>query len=174
MKGVVIYKGKYGATMQYAEWIAAMLDLKVFKAGEVPEAEYAQADYFIIGTSVYIGELQISKWLRQHITELTGKKIIVFIVAGTPPDQVSKLDAYYMKGVPKELRDHAECYYLPGKLVFGELSVMDKILLKMGHFLAQRRGETIKIDDYNEVKKTHILPIIREVRAFSETLAQRT
>ena len=55
MKGLVIYKGKYGATKQYAMWIGQELQLSVASADRFPVDELSKYDYFILGSSVYIG-----------------------------------------------------------------------------------------------------------------------
>ncbi len=59
MKGLVIYKGRYGATKQYATWIGQELGLAVASADRFPLKELPKYDYFIIGSSVYIGKLEI-------------------------------------------------------------------------------------------------------------------
>lgn len=76
MKGLVIYKGKYGATKQYAMWIGQELQLPVASADRFPVGELSKYDYFILGSSVYIGKLEIRKWLKKHFHHLYPKKNI--------------------------------------------------------------------------------------------------
>ena len=66
MKGLVIYKGRYGATKQYATWIAKELGLPAASADRFPVDELSKYDYFVIGSSVYIGKLEIRKWLKKN------------------------------------------------------------------------------------------------------------
>jgi menaquinone-dependent protoporphyrinogen IX oxidase len=70
MKGLVIYKGKYGATKQYAMWIAQELQLPVASADRFPADELPKYDYFILGSSVYIGKLEIKDWLKKNFKVL--------------------------------------------------------------------------------------------------------
>lgn len=163
MKGIILFKGKYGATMQYAVWIASALNVQAVKADLAGEAHLSGLDYVIIGTSVYIGKLQVADWLRQHASLLKGKKLIFFIVAGTPLHETEKLRGYYEGGVPVQLRHQASVYFLPGSLRFRKLSLMDKLLLTLGARMAKRRGENIHTEDYNDVSREHIQPILNEV-----------
>ena len=168
MKGVIVYKGKYGATLQYAIWLGAALNLQVLKTDFVkPGApKIAEADYVIIGTSVYIGKFQVAAWLKQNASLLEGKKLLFFVVAGTPPGETEKLMSYYTQGVPESLRRRASVHFLPGSLQYSRLSLMDKILLRMGSRLAALKGGKIHMSDYNNVREENLAPVISDARSF--------
>ena len=93
MKGLVIYKGKYGATKQYAMWVGQELHLPVASADRFPRRELPKYDYIIIGSSVYIGKLEIRKWVRKNFAVLTTKKTFLFQVAASPADQKEKRES---------------------------------------------------------------------------------
>ena len=57
MRGIVVYKGKYGATRQYAEWLGAELELLVQPAEKLTKGKPSLFDYVVIGSSVYFGRL---------------------------------------------------------------------------------------------------------------------
>ena len=61
MKGVIVYKGKYGATRQYAEWLGAELKLAVQQAEDLTKEKLSLFDYIIMGSSVYVGKLLMKK-----------------------------------------------------------------------------------------------------------------
>jgi len=44
--------------------------------------------------------------IKEKSGKLANKKTIPFVVAGTPPDQKQKLDAYIQAGVSEEIRKH--------------------------------------------------------------------
>lgn len=163
MKGLIIYKGKYGATRQYAEWLSSTLGFAVLPAGQETKEQLNNADYIIIGSSIYIGKLQIKNWLKSNELLMANKKVYLFIVAGTPPDEKEKLEGYYKANVPLTLLNKIKYYFLPGKLEFNKLSWMDKLLLKTGAMLAKRSGEVISTKDYNEVKRENIKGLIDAV-----------
>jgi menaquinone-dependent protoporphyrinogen IX oxidase len=75
MNGVIIYQGKYGATQQYAEWLGTELHLTVISSNKINGEALDKFQYLLIGTSVYIGRLQIEKWMKKNLLFLIGKKI---------------------------------------------------------------------------------------------------
>ncbi|WP_126246623.1 flavodoxin domain-containing protein [Chitinophaga rhizosphaerae] len=160
MKGLVVYKGKYGATMQYGIWLGAALNWPVVKSDFVRPEQITQAECILIGTSVYIGRLQVKQWLQANLPLLEGKRLIFFVVAGGVPDNLDEVKTYVEKGVPDALQPGAECFYLPGRLHFGLLSLKDKILLRIGAWFAARKGKKIKVTDYDHVSREHIAPVI--------------
>jgi menaquinone-dependent protoporphyrinogen IX oxidase len=104
MKGIIIYKGKYGATQQYAQWLATDLNLPVVNATERQSDDLSLYDFIILGSSVYIGKLQLSNWISSNLPAIRSKKIFFFQVAATPPDQKEKSETYIRSGVPEEIR----------------------------------------------------------------------
>jgi menaquinone-dependent protoporphyrinogen IX oxidase len=167
MNGIIVYKGKYGATRQYAQWLGHELGLPVYTSNEIQKKELSLCDFIVIGTSVYIGKLQISQWLRNNLDLIRGKKIFFFQVAGTPPDQTEKLETYIRSGVPEELRRQCEFFYYPGKMAIRELSWTDRFMLKMGARLTKDPVEKkTMLTDYNQVKQTNISSLVSAVKNF--------
>lgn len=167
MNGVIIYQGKYGATQQYAEWLGIELHLPVISSKEINGEALDKFRYLLIGTSVYIGKLQIEKWLKKNLLFLIGKKIFFFQVAGTPPLEKEKRQAYNLSGIPKDLFNQCEFYFLAGSMVRSKLSMMDKFMLKMGAWLANDpEDRSNMLTDYNEVKKENILLLANSVRQY--------
>lgn len=78
MKGIIVYKGRYGATRQYAQWLGAALKIEVWPASKLDADLLAGYDYFLIGSSVYIGKLEIKKWLKKNLPCFSDKKIFLF------------------------------------------------------------------------------------------------
>ena len=122
MKGLIIYKGKYGATAQYAQWLGEELPFPVYTSPDVDQKELQESGVVIIGTSVYIGKLQISRWLKSNEHILQDKNLFLFLVAGTPPQEKEKLEADIRSGVPASLQSKFTIYFLPGRLIIAKLS----------------------------------------------------
>ena len=114
MKGIIIYKGRYGATKQYAEWLGEELKIPAFSAENIKE-EISDYDFLIIGSSVYIGKLEIRNWLKRNLQSISKKKIFFFQVSATPPDETEKLESYLESAISKEMRQKMEICFLPGK-----------------------------------------------------------
>jgi len=167
MKSIIIYKGKYGATQQYAEWLSTELNLPVVPADAINGKGLRHYDCLILGTSVYIGKLQIKKWLRKNLPFIKGKKIFFFQVAGAPPSDTEKRQAYNLSCIPPVLIRQCSWYYLPGKMSIKKLSWMDRFMLKMGARLSKDPAEKKQmLAEYNEVKRDYLIPLIRDARNY--------
>jgi menaquinone-dependent protoporphyrinogen IX oxidase len=173
MKGIIIYKGKYRATERYAHWLSEETGFPVIVADKFNASDLSTYDTVILGTSVYIGKLRISKWLKKNWYALLNKKLHLFLVAGTPPDQKEKLTGYVRDGVPKAIFNELSLTFLPGKLFVNELSTWDRFLLRMGSKLEERKDPSKKFPvDYDHVKKENLEPLIDQLIPL-ETYAAR-
>ena len=169
MKGLVIYKGKYGATKQYAMWIGQELQLPVASADRFHIDELPKYDYFILGSSVYIGKLEIKDWLKKNFYVLQNKKIFFFQVAASPVEQIEKRQSYNKASLPPSILKNIEFYYLPGRMIMRNLSVWDRFMLKMGAKLVKDPMEKkAMLTDFDHVKKEKVIPIMEGVRTFLE------
>lgn len=165
MNGLVIYKGKYGATRQYALWIGESLRMNVMEEKDVTRKDLEQAKFIIIGSSVYIGKLLIRNWLADNADLFNNQQLFFFVVAGTPMHQTEKLESFFDMSVPVLLQQKSKHFFFPGKMEFRKLSLKDKLLMTVGKFLAARKGEVISTDDYNSVKRENIIPLLSAVFA---------
>ena len=169
MKGLVIYKGKYGATKQYAMWIGQELQLTVASADGFHTNELMKYDYFILGSSVYIGKLEIKDWLKKNFYVLQNKKIFFFQVAASPVEQIEKRQSYNKASLPPSILKNIQFYYLPGRMIMRNLSGWDRFMLKMGAKLAKDAVEKkTMLTDFDHVKKEKVIPIMEGVRTFLE------
>ena len=161
MKGIIVFKGKYGATRQYAEWLAQDLNLPASSADRLSPLQLRGYDVILIGTSVYLGKLTITGWLKQNLQLLTEKKIFLFLVSATPPREKDKLDSYIQAGIPGEIRNNCEIYYLPGRMILKNLSWKDRFMLGMVARLIKGSNKEKKLlTDFDRVKKEHLAEMI--------------
>jgi menaquinone-dependent protoporphyrinogen IX oxidase len=166
MKGIIIYKGRYGATKQYADWLAEELKLPLSSADKVHNG-ISNYDFLVIGSSVYIGKLEIRKWLKKHLGPISKKKVFFFQVSGTPPHETAKLESYLLTGIPKAMREQIQVFFLPGKLNIKKLSWIDRFLLRMGARLNKDpKVKSEMLTEYNHVKKENLANLIEHVRSF--------
>lgn len=174
MKGIIIYKGKYGATQQYARWLGNELDLPVVSADNFPGEGLEKYNFLLIGSSVYAGKLQISKWLKKNLQALKNKKIYLFQVAATPPGEKAKLQSYFQSGVPAEIIKNCEVHFLQGKMKVRELSWKDRFLLKMGAWLTNDPAtKRAMLTDFNNVRIENLDALLNSVRKFYSLLEKK-
>jgi menaquinone-dependent protoporphyrinogen IX oxidase len=170
MKGIIIYKGKYGATQQYAEWAGKKLNLPVMVSHDCTKEDLAGCDFLVIGTSVYIGMLVIKEWIKNNSEGIEGKPVFLFVVCGTPSDEKEKLESYVQSSVPEQIRKQCTLYFLPGRLIYKKLSWLDKLMLRMGSLLSGSTGaKKAMLTDYDAVKKENIIPLVNDVKILLST-----
>lgn len=170
MNAIIIYKGRYGATRQYAEWLGEALQIPVAVPTEISATKLRDYDLIILGSSVYIGKLELSGWIKQNSNILSGKRILLFIVCATPPDQVEKLKSIGTNNIPDKLRSDCTVFYLHGRMLMNKLSWKDRILLKLGaKFVKDPAEQKVMLQDFDDVRKEHLRELIETIRGISVT-----
>ena len=167
MKSVIIHKGKYGATRQYAEWLGAALHLPLKTPEELQEADIKMYDFIIMGGSVYIGKLLIRHWIRRYADVLKNKKILLFVVCGSnnPKDR----EKIIKQNIPEGLLDPVHIFFLPGRLIQSRLSWKDRFMLYAGAMLVKDpEAKQFMRQDRDNVKEENINAIVHMSRAVLE------
>jgi menaquinone-dependent protoporphyrinogen IX oxidase len=168
MKGAIIYKGKYGATRQYANWLGEQLRLPVLELENAGPAIIAQFDYLLLGASVYIGKTKHKEWLARNVDLLQGKKLFYFIVCGTPQSEKQKLEQIIDKNIPAALLQPASVWFLPGRMIVKDLSWKDRMMLKMGARL--EKNPAVKknmLKDFDQVRVENLTSLIKAVMIYT-------
>lgn len=166
MNDIIIYKGKYGATRQYAQWLASSLKTQAYEETAADNALLNNADRIIVGTSIYIGKLMISNWLFKNKTLLAGKKIILFIVCGTPLLDEKAIELLIRKNIPPELKGNLTLHFLRGRIIRKQLSFKDKWLLILG--AAATKDPAVKksmLSDFDDVRPENLAPLIASLHS---------
>lgn len=163
MKGLIIYKGKYGATRDYAALLSKELDLPVFTPTVIGR-QLMEADYVLIGSSVYVGKLQLQSWLIRNQEWLKTKKLFFFIVCGTPAGDKEKTDKIIADNIPLTLRNNS-IFFLKGRMIRHQLSWTDRLLLKMGAWLTKDPEERKRMQgDFDGVGMPALRPLLQALK----------
>lgn len=167
MKGVIIYQGKYGATEQYAQWLAEALQLPALRAKSVDAELLANYDTVIMGGSVYMGKLTIRKWLRQNIYPLHKKKLFLFVVCGTTNDDQNEQRKIIETNIAPPTRQAAETFFLPGRCVVDKLFFKDCLILKMRALLLKDPGlKAMMSQGFDRMNKQSLDELIAAIRRY--------
>lgn len=161
MKAIIIYRGKYGATDQYAHWLADILGISLLKAENATSEILAGYEIVIVGSSVYVGNLLLAKWLDRHAGDLVDKKVLLFIVCGTTADDSEEQQLLIRNNLGRALRASIAVFFLPGKCVISRLSWKDRIVLKMGAWLQKDvHKKALMNRGFNHMDKKKLDPLI--------------
>jgi len=160
MNNLIVYQGKYGATEQYARWLSEELQLPLIPSTECILSNPEPGSLLLLGSSVYIGKLQLSDWLKKNVAVLPEYRLVLFVVSGTPLTETAKLFKYVKDSVPPSLFKLFRVFFLPGRLVYNKLSWRDRFMLNMGALLAGRKEGARMKTGYDDVKKEHLKELL--------------
>lgn len=139
MKTIVLYKSKYGNTLQYAQWISESLNCELRDFKDFKKREIKNYQNIIFGSGVYMGKLnQIKKVLRMF----SSKPISIFACAGHLFDEkeIEKLKTNHF--TEEQLAFH-HFFYLPGGVDFTKLTgMMKRIVDFFIHMIEKKENKT--------------------------------
>ena len=131
MKGIVIYKSKYGSTKEYATWIAEELGFEIKENKGISVEDLLGYDTIIYGGGIYAETIAGVTLITKNIEKLAGKKIAVFTTAITPLDCREYYDnMVYNKNFSENVRDKIKVFNFLGKMILDELSFVHKSAIK--------------------------------------------
>ena len=115
MKGLIIYKSKYGSAKQYAEWFGEGLGFEVVSLNDMKSRDIKESDCFVVGGSVYMGRVKAAKWVRDNWEGIKGKKVFFFSVGDTSPDDGKGVGEIWKVNFPDEIRGKIKCRHFRGR-----------------------------------------------------------
>lgn len=134
MNSLVIYKSNYGATKQYAEWIAGDLSCDIKELSKTTSDDLDKYDTVIIGGGVYAGGINGSKFIENNAEILKDKNVVLFICCISDPDNeknLAKLKSDTKEHIPPEVLKNAKVYYVRGMMDVNNMSFIHKSMMKM-------------------------------------------
>ena len=163
MKSVILYKGKYGATQQYAKWLSDRLHIESYTVDAASKSIISTNDNLFIGSAVYVGKMLVAKWLKRNESILGSKKLYFFIVCATPFADREKTAQIIQKSIPASLRKNAVIHFLKGRMVMKDLSWIDSLVLKLGAAATKdpvQKAEMLR--DFDEVKEENLTTLVHD------------
>lgn len=129
-KTAVVYQSKYGATGQYAQWLAKELACDLFEKKQIKPGELAAYNTIVYGAGVYAGQVGGIGFLAKNADLLKGKNLIVFACGLTDPADETAT-APVAEGVLKALTPAlpAKVFHLRGSINYQTLGRLHKTLI---------------------------------------------
>ncbi|MBR2993320.1 MAG: flavodoxin [Clostridiales bacterium] len=129
MKGIIIYKSKYGAAKKYAEWISEATGFPCVTTKEADMNKVSECDVVIVGGGVYASGISCISFLKKNIGKLKGKKVLVYTCAASPYDK-KFYDALIDMNMKDELKG-IPVFYCRGAFDLKAMTFADRTLCKM-------------------------------------------
>lgn len=129
MKGIIVYKSKYGATKKYAEWLREETGFDMVEVSDAKVSALQEYDVLVFGGGIYASGLPVTGFLKKNIKALSGKKIIVFCDGASPYDE-NAFNTIKERVMTGEL-ENIPFFYCRGAWNMEAMSFMDRNLCKM-------------------------------------------
>ena len=127
---VVVYRSISGFTKRYATWIAEDLKADLFDARNVNIEKLLEYDIIVFGGSLHAIGINGIKILKENISKLTGKKVVVFAV-GASTCKENILEEIKSRNFSAEEHKAFKFFYLRGGFVYNKLDLTNKILMTL-------------------------------------------
>ncbi len=127
---VVVYRSISGFTKRYAAWIAEDLKADLFDARNVNIEKLLAYDIIVFGGSLHAVGINGIKILKENISKLTGKKVVVFAV-GASTYKENILEEIRSRNFSAEDHKAFKFFYLRGGFVYDKLDLTNKILMTL-------------------------------------------
>ena len=129
MKGIILYKSKYGAAKQYAEWIAKRSGFPCIRTDDADIKKVSEYDVIILSGGIYASGIAGLSFLKKNISRLKDKKILVFCCGASPfePDAFEAIVQHNFKGGLSGI----PCFYGRGAFDMNKMTFADRTLCKM-------------------------------------------
>ena len=125
-KIAVVYRSKYGATKQYAEWIASALDADIFNATDVVISRLKGYDLIIYGGGIYAGYISNISL----VSKFPPKPLIIFTVGLADPAEVNFIPTLEKSLSPAKIKS-SKFFHFRGALDIDKLGFFHGRIIKM-------------------------------------------
>jgi len=135
MKNIVLYKSKYGNSLQYASWIAEDLGWEIRDFSKFKKSEIKNYQNIIFGSGVYMGKMNKIKKVLNWFKE---KPIIIFACAGNNNVEKDINDIKTNNFTEDQLAFH-KFFYLPGGVDFTIITGIYKMMLNVFRKIMEKK-----------------------------------
>lgn len=165
MKGVIIYKSKYGAAKQYADWIGEGLDFEVVSLNDMKGRNVNEYECFVVGGSVYMGRVKAAKWIKDNWEDIKSKKVYFFSVGDTKPDDEKGVGEIRKNNLPDEIRSKIMYKHFRGRSSYKGLSASDKLLINTVTMMIKDKSEKERLkSESDNMSKESALEYIEQIQ----------
>lgn len=163
MKGLIIYKSKYGSTKQFSEWLKEDTGFDLREISNVP-SNLKDYEIIIIGCSIHAGLISLQKWIMQNWESIKGKQVILMLTSGT--SDIRFIQKTMEKSLSQEIRKRITLFPVGGRYLLNRMSIFDRLSVKIVAFFTKhsetKRGMLTERDDVNRDNLKNIINFINQ------------
>lgn len=126
-KIIVVYKSRTGFTEKYAHWIADGLHCDIVSLEKFSNSKMACYDVVIFGGGIHAGRISGIKFIKNNISLLANKKIIVFATGATAPIS-EEIERFRKDNVPDGTG--IAFFYFQSGMDYSNMKGTDRLLMR--------------------------------------------
>lgn len=136
---LILYKSKYGASKQYAQWIAEMTGGKLVEAEVLGKTDTGQYGCVIFAGGIYAGGLAGVRLLKKNREKLLNRRLIIFAVGASPEDKEVK--AQIKEKLTEILNRDIQFFYGRGAYDETKMTLADRTLCRLLRKSVEKKPE---------------------------------
>lgn len=173
MSIVVIYKSSTGFTEKYGKWIAEALNCDVISVKEVSDKIIAKYDTVIYGGSIHAGQISGLKKMKNILSQVADKKLIVYATGGAPAAAQAIQDITRVNFTEDELKK-SPFYYFQGGLAYEKMNLPNRMLMKAFRSMLEKKKDKTEEEagmaaslknSYDNSDRKYIEPLITYINS---------
>ena len=142
MKTIIVYNSKTGFTERYAKWLADALDCALVPYAKRQDVDFALYDAVVFGSFNHAGTIQKLDWFKKQLPAWQDKKLAVFYVGATPPDDKGT-EATLARNLTGQAAEKVAGFYLPGGICYEKMGAATRFMMKtFSSMLAKTKDKT--------------------------------
>lgn len=156
MKTLILYKTKWGSTHEYCEYIHSKVpNSDIFSINEFNMLNLHEYQTVIIGSRVFMGNIEAVSFLTKNWKDLKTKSIYLFAVGLIERNNEASIASY--NKIPEEIRNSIKYIKVMGKVETPKLNFVEKMAYNMVKSSVEKKGKEFKA---NKMDLDSVKPVI--------------
>jgi menaquinone-dependent protoporphyrinogen IX oxidase len=147
-KVLVVYQSQYGATRQYAAWIAEELGAELRERKNAKPSGLSDYDCVVYGGGLYASGILGADWAAK-----TACKNLVIFTVGLADPANTDYSAILSKNFPQKIQHSLKVFHFRGSIDYKKLSLIHRIMMAMMKWMTVGRK---KPEEWTEEEKLFV------------------
>lgn len=167
MRGIIVYKSRYGSTAEYAQWVHNETGFDICDINRCPK-DISSYDTVVLGSYIRAGRMVLARWMRNHWQSLQQKTVILMLVNVTADPEIQA--KIVPQSLPAEIVSHIQVFPVFGSYMLSKMSSFDRTLIKMVASLTKDpKVKQELLNDRNMVDKANLKDLLNQIQTLQST-----
>lgn len=165
MSTAVIFKSKYGATCQYAEWLSESLNATLIDIKTISVHDLSSFSNLIFCSPVYFGKVLVAKFLKKNWNMMQDKKKVLLTIGSVEESRTEEIRTMVNANFGEDIQSQMKIFYVGGRMVIEKLGFFEKFITKNLNKVVEDEKEREKLKNgFDMVNRDKLNPIIEYSR----------